>query len=101
MLRDAVTADRDEFATKADLAAPALVTDDREALKARLAAATGACIAALEAVTCNRGRAPASVPGSEAARDLEGKGADSDATGRTPKADKTLESSGVEHQLLL
>ena len=66
-----------------------VVTDDRDALKERLEAATGERVAALEAVGGDHAKAPASEPGSESARDLEGKGADSDATGRRPEADKT------------
>ena len=71
-----------------------LVTDDREALKERLEAATGERIAALEAVAPDQGKAaePERGPKSEAARES----GPSASTGRDATPDKTPEPRGIE-----
>ena len=71
-----------------------LVTDDREALKERLEAATGERIAALEAVAPDQGKAaePERGPESEAARES----GPSASTGRDATPDKTPEPRGIE-----
>ena len=71
-----------------------LVTDDREALKERLEAATGERIAALEAVAPDQGKAaePEGGPEREAARES----GPSASTGRDATPDKTPEPRGIE-----
>ena len=71
-----------------------LVTDDREALKERLEAATGERITALEAVAPDQGKAaePERGPESEAARES----GPSASTGRDATPDKTPEPRGIE-----
>ena len=71
-----------------------LVTDDREALKERLEAATGERIAALEAVAPDQGKAaePERGPESEAARES----GPSASTGRDATPDKTPEPKRIE-----
>ena len=71
-----------------------LVTDDREALKERLEAATGERVAALEAVAPDQGKAPEPErgPESEAARES----GPSASTGRESTPDKAPEPKRIE-----
>ena len=69
-----------------------LVTDDREALKERLEAATGERIAALEAVEPDQGKVP------EPERGPEREAAPSASTGRDATPDKTPEPKRIESE---
>ena len=76
-----------------------LVTDDRDALRERLEAATGERIAALEAIDPERTKTPETKPNADHGREREGKATEPRGRSRELEPEKTCEPRGIEMEM--